>query len=112
MNRPAEPRDTRECIDATVEALDRMADGTDAQTEQALGAARRKALDAAQARRLSSWHWAAATAAVLALAIVLAFVYRNGNDLPPLNEQLVADAELYQEMEFYLWLSEELESEQ
>lgn len=109
MNRPPDRHTNDSCIEAAVEALDRIADATDANSDRTLNAARREALGATGARA-SPWFWAAATATVAALAVAIVFFDRDGNDLPPLTEQLVADAELYQEMEFYLWLSEELES--
>lgn len=115
MNRPPEHQNSDHYIETAVAALERMADAADATSEQALNAARRKALQgmipsATSNKRPSRWLWAAATAAALALAVGIAWVDRNGHELPPA-EQLVADAELYQQMEFYLWLSEELESE-
>jgi hypothetical protein len=107
MNRPRD----RQCIETAVSALDRIADANDAATEQALDAARRQALQGPNRMRPLRLLSAAAAAAVLLLAAGIAFVDRNGGELAPLTEQLAADAELYQEMEFYLWLSEELESQ-
>lgn len=98
-------------IESAAEALDRMADATDAKTEQALNSARRDALRGLGKSRTSAWLWATATAAVLALAVGITFFDGNGEDKPLLAQQPIADAELYQEMEFYLWLSEQLESE-
>lgn len=107
MIRPTEQR----VIESTVEALERMADASDAATDQALNAARRQALERNSGAWSSSWPWAMAGAAVLALAIGIAFFGGNGEEGALLAQQPVADAELYQEMEFYLWLSEELEAE-
>jgi hypothetical protein len=98
-------------IEFAAEALVRMADATDAQTEQALNSARRDALRGLDKTRTSAWLWATATAAVLALAVATIFLDGNGEDKTLLAQQPVADAELYRDMEFYLWLSEQLESE-
>lgn len=107
-------------VEATTEALDRLADAGGAQADRALDAARREALRSLDENRAAPWLWATAAAAAFALAVVVAFVDFNEGDFddgePALLAQQpppepVADAELYQEMEFYLWLSQELESE-
>lgn len=105
-----------EIVEATTEALDRMAREADPRADQALDAARREALREPDRNRTWAWLWATTAAAVLALAVVVAFIdFKEGdfNDGEPslLAQQPVADAELYQDMEFYLWLSQELESE-
>lgn len=108
MSRSAE----REAIDAAIEALERLDSATDAASVQALDAARAGALQAPWAPRPSPLVWASAAAAVLALVVGIGIFDRNGGgDDTLLAQQPVADAELYQEMEFYLWLSEELETD-
>lgn len=107
MNRPPD----RQCIETAVAELERMANATDAATEQALDAARRQALQGMNRMRPPRLLWATASAVALLVAVGIAFVDRNGGELALLTETLVPDAELYQELEFYLWLSEELESE-
>ncbi|MDX1556078.1 MAG: hypothetical protein R3212_08635, partial [Xanthomonadales bacterium] len=61
--------------------------------------------------RPAAWLWAAATAAVLVLAVGIGVIDHDGHDDRLLAQQPVAEPELYEEMEFYLWLSEELETE-
>lgn len=98
-------------VESTVAALDRLGDATNAQTEQILNAARQAATSERIPKHNRHWLWALTSAAVL---ILVAGVYtggRNGSEAVAITEQLVADAELYQDMEFYTWLSEELESE-
>ncbi len=107
MTRPADDRATR----LAVEALQREADATDADSLQLLKRARFKALNAERGPRSSGWLWATATAAVLALAVGIGYIDRNGNENALLAQQPLAEPELYEEMEFYLWLSEELETD-
>ena len=101
----------RQCAETTLSALDRVADATDAQTDQALNTARQAAIRAHETKYNRHWLWALASAAVLVLVVGVYSAGRNGSEATAITEQLVADAELYQDMEFYTWLSEELESE-
>ena len=105
------PQTDRQRIESMVGALERITDATDAQTDQALNAARRNALRESGAKRTKNWLMTLASAVVLVLVVGVFTAGRNGSEVSAMTEQLVADAELYQEMEFYLWLSEELELE-
>ena len=99
-------------IENTLDTLDRIERATDAQTEQALNASRRAALGSHNSKHNRHWMWALASAAVLVLVVGIYTAGRNGSEGAAITEQLVADAELYQDMEFYTWLAEELESDQ
>lgn len=101
--------DEARVVDTALDALDRVVDSLDLSTDQELDAARLKALDAGQGRPSRSWIWALAPALALVLAIVLVTNVGNGSDHANIGETLVADAELYEDLEFYQWLSEELE---
>lgn len=88
------------------EALDAVTDALPADSVRRLNAARQQAL--LPQRPLSRpWRFVAA-AAVLVLALSIGILMRPGEQAavaPP-----VADADLYQDLEFYLWLAQELES--
>lgn len=101
-------RPDHEVIQAAVKALGRVAAATDAATEQAFNAARHEAVG--RRRKAASTGWLLAAAAALVLAMGISLFYPRAEQETLLAQQPVADAELYQEMEFYLWLSEELES--
>ena len=90
----------------TLSGLDAVTDHTPGTQRQRLDAARRAALNA-PVRRHPAWLPAGALAAVLAAVLITAGLHES--PLEP-DEMPVADAELYEDMEFYLWLAEELES--
>lgn len=105
------PMHENECVTQTVAELDRMADATDAQTVHALHEARRASIGSENSR-FSRWQIMAS--GLTAAVVVVLGVYltdRNNSEVSAMAQQLVVDAELYEEMEFYTWLSEELDSE-
>ena len=100
-------------IERTVAALQQSEDALGTADRARLNAASRAALEAAGKPRVSVWMWASAgaAAAALALAIGLGNFNGNGTQTNMLAQQVLAEPELYEEMEFYLWLSAELEEE-
>lgn len=74
----------------------------------------RRNLDAARERALrktttAPGPWSLAAAAALVAALALGLMLRPTT--PEIEVQPVAEAGLYQDLEFYLWLAQELESE-
>lgn len=97
-------------VDSVVDELDRQVEAVDASDDQFLNHARRKALASGlpSSRKLISG-WAFAGVAAVVMAVVVMMADRNEGETANITETLVADTELYEEMEFYQWLSEELE---
>jgi len=73
-----------------------------------LDEARRHALRHSSRPAPAHWAWAGAAAAAAALAVLL-LVALPRPGAPPAPPP-VAESDLYEDMEFYLWLAEELES--
>lgn len=100
---------------AASSALDQLAAATDADTAQQLDRARRQALDAGGSYRLGRRWAVGAAACAVALAAVAAVLIQVGPGVLDENalvaQELVADPELYEELEFYSWLSQEIEAE-
>ena len=94
-------------IESAVAALEKE---TGAQTEawrQRLDRARREALQGRRRPVPRRWAWAGAAAGLALAVVLLVGLPQSGDNLaqPP-----VAEADLYEDMEFYLWLAKELDS--
>lgn len=97
-------------VSETVRGLEAVTDATPRSLQTRLDAARRLAVEGGNGTARRGWLWAGAAVAVVVGALALGIVIRPNPETAPPAPAPVADADLYQDLEFYVWLAEELDS--